>query len=400
MPDIRPVAARDCQQHGRAGHGVRDPHLQFERTGFAFRFQRCVGCHASVMPGCDGRGRNAASIPTSATAASASPQKTSGSPPRSQAGMPASRKIDLSARRGRSDASWKRSPPTRERILTLDARSRAASIPAPCTRAEDQRAVRKRQLRFAVPLHVERCRWAGVQRDAAPVNADLRPGVGHANHGIDAGAAQLIEHGRKARGRRRRQSLAAQEPAQQVARAIRRQFGQCRSRERDAVERQPRIQRGQVVEQPRGFCLVRRRSRQRHIGLRRDLTQYRQHPLSHGVARVLEVDIAFVLDPRQCPVLRVGIHIGARQFEPRAPPADPRGVHAQCGHRRKAVRPGAPQQLQNQRFDLVVPMMGEGNDVGADFACRIGERRISCGAGHGFKAGLRRAVDIHPAHHT
>ncbi len=74
-------------------------------------------------------------------------------------------------------------------------------------------------------------------------------------------------------------------------------------------------------------------------------------------------------------------------LEQRAPPGDASGVPAQRGHRGQPVRPGAAQQLQQQRFRLVVAMMRECHDGGADSARRIGERVITGVPGQRLEAG-------------
>ena len=81
--------------------------------------------------------------------------------------------------------------------------------------------------------------------------------------------------------------------------------------------------------------------------------------LAQGVATVAEVQVAVVFDPLQAKRPRMIQQIGPRHAQQRpqlcGPPIRP-ALH--LGHRRQALRSGAAQQLQQERFGLVVLLVG------------------------------------------
>ena len=206
---IRPCRRLICQRQAAARSVALD--------------QTRLGCQATVRPGWPGAPRDTRRrFPARRPRPARRRRRPAAVRARSQAGIPASRRTDFSARRGRSDATWKRSPPARERTRTSPTPTARRSMPAPSAWPKTSVPCGSASSGSPRQRHVEARRRRGMQRDPALVHADFDARMREPDHGVAARTAQLVEHRGETRGRWRRQSLAAQEPAQQVARAMRR----------------------------------------------------------------------------------------------------------------------------------------------------------------------------------
>jgi hypothetical protein len=122
--------------------------------------------------------------------------------------------------------------------------------------------------------------------------------------------------------------------------------------------------------------------------------------MADRIARVAVVGIAFVVAPAQVAFDRVRVDARAWNVEQRTPPGRTVGVFAQRGHRSEPVRTAAAQQLQQQRFGLVVTMMREGNDGRSRLAGDTGERVVARLARERLEARTRPPDNVDAADHA
>ena len=124
---------------------------------------------------------------------------------------------------------------------------------------------------------------------------------------IRRSAHQLVVHRRKPRRRRRAQMMLAQKPAQQITRAVRSavverdQRGPIEHRASRGIgdDRARGVRFGELVDEPRGFGLVRGASckRRRITGKRR--RESGRDLVPDEVALDVRIGVRFVIDPRQ-----------------------------------------------------------------------------------------------------
>ena len=116
--------------------------------------------------------------------------------------------------------------------------------------------------------------------------------------------------------------------------------------------------------------------------------------MAHRVAQVARVTIALVLPPGDA---RIGE--GFPQLLPGKPQQGPHHLHAQAfalgRHAGKARQPRAAQQVQQQRFRLIVPVMGQGHGLRAAAAKLLTEKTVARLSGPILPRMLRRVGAIH-----
>ena len=155
-----------------------------------------------------------------------------------------------------------------------------------------------------------------------------------------------------------------------------------------------RIGSGELVEQLRGLRLQERGAGERRGVAREDGAETRCDLVAQEVAAQCRVGIRFVVDPRKAARSRIRIEVCGAQRDQRPQERDVGAERPHDGHRREPVRSGPAQQLQQHRLRLIVRVMGEGDEVGADF----GEHGVARGARGGLDADSRRAPDLHAMH--
>src|SRR5690606_17513937 len=153
-----------------------------------------------------------------------------------------------------------------------------------------------------------------------------------------------------------RHSLAlADELAQQLL-----QLGLARSAQATRLQESPQCPMGLKLlgsEEPRRTCDVLTPAREA-------LVEQRPYAMAQEVARESFVGIAFILDPRESALARIGEDRLARDVEKR-PQELHRPERSGARHAARAGRTGAAQQVEKHRLGLVVEMMGEHDRVGA-----------------------------------
>ncbi len=85
----------------------------------------------------------------------------------------------------------------------------------------------------------------------------------------------------------------------------------------------------------------------------------RQHGMAQTIARDRLVEITFILDPSQPILLRPFQDFATRNIEQRSQQQCATGEPARLWHRRQPLHPAATQQVQQQRFRLIVAMLGQ-----------------------------------------
>ncbi len=161
------------------------------------------------------------------------------------------------------ERDWKRSPPARARTRTGARASRAASSPAPdaCPNASRPWASSS----SASPSQGTSNQGGGgaCSRTRPRWTPSSTPACTEPYDGVAARRAQLLHHRGEPRRRRRRQSVLAQEPAQDVAGAMSGQGAQRRADECIVLDDRLRIEAGEVLGEQRGLGLVSRRAGER-----------------------------------------------------------------------------------------------------------------------------------------
>ena len=151
------------------------------------------------------------------------------------------------------------------------------------------------------------------------MTADLRAVMDDARASVGASRRHLQQHVGEPRLRRRSQAVAAQKPAQEIARSGRWQRDEAAAIEARREDGRLRIVGGQRVEQFARLGLVLRRAHKRCRVARKVRGQPRCDVVAQQVAFVVDVGVALVLDPRDAALGSVGCEDDARQVEQRTP---------------------------------------------------------------------------------
>ena len=200
-------------------------------------------------------------------------------------------------------------------------------------------------------------------------------------------AHSCVDHRGKTRGRWRRQSALAQEPAQEIARAMMRaarstRRGEASRRRRRAARRSRRDRRPGARPRPD----ARRRARAWPTDCRRS-TPGRASPSWRTALRRCRVCALLSSSTKRKPAAAAYASISARAMSSRGRhQTTPRGSSRSAAMRRQAVRPRAAEQLQEQRLRLVVAVMRERHEAHLRGERRRGERRVARAPGLAFEA--------------
>jgi len=176
--------------------------------------------------------------------------------------------------------------------------------------------------------------------------------------------------------------------AQEIFQAGRRVLPQSRDPCRLLIAHCEPVLFGQFVEQTGGFGEIGRRLRQRCLGRGEAPAEGDQGFVTKEIARQCEIAVAFILDPAQPMRHRIGLDFlpgNSKQRTQKAQLAET----ALGGHGGGTGHPGPPQQVVEQRFRLVAPMLRQQQTV----CSALGEGCVARLAGGRFETKPHRQID-------
>jgi len=130
----------------------------------------------------------------------------------------------------------------------------------------------------------------------------------------------------------------------------------------------------QLIEQARRLGEIRRRLCQRDLGSRETLRQIDQTLVTDVIPGQPPVIIAFVTNPGQTMRLGIGLDLAARNIEQRAQDSEP-SLLALHRHGRRTSHPGAAQEIMQDCFCLIAPMMRQQNAINVSLTKYLITRR-------------------------
>lgn len=172
------------------------------------------------------------------------------------------------------------------------------------------------------------------------------------------------------------------QPAQQIALAR----GIERDQPIESVAAAPRrdfregfgVARGEPVEQGLRFGQASRDAGHRLGGARPARSQHGEHVAAQVIACVAGVGIGFVVDPAQAVRLCMGFERAARHAEQRPQRGDAIAIGgAPCGHAGETQQSGAAHHVVQQRFRLIVGVVGGQQRIEAAVTRMRVQRRIA-----------------------